>query len=269
MRIPGLREVIMNRRSVLRIIAAAPLANAAFAQGAAGRKSGCYFLQHYRLQLGSQATRLADYLSKAYLPALAKVQSVPTLVLDAQLSEFLPLVTVVSAYPSVEEVWSVRAKMNADKAFEAATDAWQAGAEPPFNSLTTELLDATGFSPDLAPLNPQPKAPRVFEMRVYQTHTLKELRGLEQRFADAEVQILTRAGSQPILFGTTAIGIDNPNLTWMMAFEDMTAREKFNAAFNADPDWLKLRQQSLERYGQIPSFRHLTLYRATDYSPIR
>src|ERR1035438_9963958 len=113
----------MKRRSFAGMIAATPaLASAAFAQGAAARKTGCYLLQHYYLQLGSQATRLADYLSKTYLPALAKVHSGPTLVLDAQLSPHLPLVTVASGYQSVEQVWSVRARLSADKPFEAATD---------------------------------------------------------------------------------------------------------------------------------------------------
>jgi len=259
----------MDRRSFVGVMAATTLAERAFAQVPASKKPGCYLLQHYRLQLGSQATRLSDYLSKVYLPALAKVQPVPTLVLDAQLSEHLPLVTIISAYSSVEQAWSVQAALNAAKDFEAATDAWQAGAEPPFDSLTTELLEAAEFSPDLGPLNPQPKAPRIFEMRVYQTRTLKGLRALKQRFAEAEVNILARAGAQPVLFGTTAIGSNNPNLTWVIAFADMEAREKFNTAFNADPDWIKLRQQSLERYGQIPSFRRLTLYRATAYSPVR
>ena len=259
----------MNRRSFAGMIAAAPLANAAFAQTPAARKTGCYLLQHYYLQLGSQATRLADYLSKTCLPALAKMSAGPTLVLDAQLSPHLPLVTVVSGYQSVEQMWSVRASLDADKVFEAATDAWQAGPEPPYDSMTTALLEAAGFSPDLAPLDPQPKSPRIFEMRVYQTRTLKGLRGLKERFAEAEVKILAKAGSQPILFGATAIGPDNPNLTWMIAFEDMAAREKFNAAFAADPDWIKLRQRSLDRYGQIPSIRRITLYRATAYSPIR
>jgi hypothetical protein len=252
------------------MMAATPaLATAAYAQASAAKKSGCFLLQHYYLQLGSQASRLADYLTKTYLPAAAKVHSTPTLVLDAQLGPHLPLVTVVSGYQSVDEMWDVRGKLNADRAFEAATDAWQAGAEPPYDSMTTELLEAAEFSPDLAALNPQPKTPRIFEMRIYQTRTLKELRGLKERFAEAEVKILTRAGSQPILFGTTAIGSDNPNLTWMMAFEDMAARERFGTAFNADPDWIKLRQQSLDRYGQIPSIRRLTLYRAAGYSPIR
>jgi hypothetical protein len=260
----------MNRRSFAGIIAATPaLANAAFAQSTPAGKTGCFVLQHYYLQLGSQATRLADYLTRTYLPAVAKVHSTPTLVLDAQLAPHLPLVTVVSGYQSVGEMWNVRTKLNADKAFEAATDAWQAGGETPYDSMTTELLEAAEFSPDFAPLNPQPKLPRIFEMRIYQTRTLKELRGLKERFAESEVKILAHAGSQPILFGTTAIGSDNPNLTWMIAFEDMAAREKFGAAFNADPDWIKLRQQSLDRYGQIPSIRRLTLYRAAAYSPIR
>ena len=258
----------MNRRHFLAAAAVSPLTQGFAAQGAAAQKPGCYVIQHYRLQLGSQATRLADYLSKTYLPALTKAQAGPTLVLDAQLSESLPLVTVVGAYASVAQALSVRSKLEADKSLEAATDTWQAGPEPPYLSLSEELLEATDFAPEFAPLNPPPKAPRVFELRVYQTHTLKELRDLKTRFAEGEVRILTRAGSLPVMFGTPMFGTDNPNLTWMMAFEDMIAHEKFSAAFAADPDWAKLRQQSLQRYGQIPSYRHLTIYRATAYSPI-
>jgi hypothetical protein len=259
----------MDRRSFVGVMAGTTLTETAFAQAPASKKPGCYLLQHYRLQLGSQAARLSDYLTKVYLPALAKVKPVPTLVLDAQFSEHLPLVTVISAHSSVEQAWSVQAALNADKDFEAATDAWQAGAEAPFDSMTSELLEAAGFSPDLAPLSPQPKVPRIFEMRVYQTRTLKGLRALKQRFADAEVKILARAGAQPVLFGTTAIGTNNPNFTWVIAFADMEAREKFSTAFNADPEWIKVRQESLDRNGQIPSFRRLTLYRATAYSPVR
>jgi hypothetical protein len=224
-------------------------------------------VQHYRLQLGSQATRLANFLQKTYAPALAKAQ-LPALILDAQFSEYLPMVTVITGHASVEQAWNLTSSLNADKAFEAATDAWQAGPEPPFLSLTTELVEAAEFTPDLAAPKPQPKAPRIFELRVYQTHTLKQLRDLKQRFAEGEVKLLERAGAQSVFYGTTAIGLDTPNLTWLIAFEDMAAREKFSTAFNADPDWIKMRQQSNERYGQIPSYRHLTLYRATAYSPI-
>jgi hypothetical protein len=258
----------MNRRVFLGAIAASPLASAYAAQGPGSKKPGCYVLHHYRLQLGPQGSRLSDYLSKAYLPAVARAQGGPSLVLEAQVSEHLPLVTVIDAFASVEQMWSLRAKLRADKAFQDATDLWQAGPERPFESVTTELLEASDFAPELAPVNPPPKSPRVFEMRIYQTHTQKELRGLVERFAEAEVKILTRAGSQPVMFGSTVFGNDAPNLTWMLAFDDMGAREKFSAAFNADPEWAALRKQSLERNGQVPIYRRLSLYRSAAYSKI-
>ncbi len=257
----------MDRRAFLGGAAAVTLPNA-FAQSGAGKGPGFYLVQHYKLQLGSQATRLSDYLAKTYVPALAKVNAGAALILDAQLSEHLPQVTVITAHASIEQAWSVQTRLRADKAFEAATDAWQAGPEPPYQSLTTELLEATAFTPAFAAPNPQPKAPRIFESRIYQTHTERELRGLVGRFAEGEAMLLARAGAQLVLFGTTAVGPENPNLTWVLAFDTMEAREKFSAAFNADPDWVALRKQSLERWGQIPSYRRLTLYRATAYSPI-
>jgi hypothetical protein len=258
----------MNRRDFLGAMAASSLTSADAAQGPASKKPGCYVIHHYRLQLGSQGTRLAEYLSKTYLPAVARAKGGPTLVLDAQVSEHLPLVTVIDAFASVEQVWSQRATLGADKAFQDGTDLWQAGPDRPFESLTTELLEASDFAAEFAPLNPPPKSPRVFEMRVYQTHTGKELRGLVERFAEAEVKILTRAGSQLVMFGSPVFGNDRPNLTWILAFDDMGAREKFSAAFNADPEWIALRKQSLERYGQIPSYRRLSLHRPAAYSKI-
>jgi hypothetical protein len=258
----------MDRRDFLSVLAAVPLTAASAGQGASPKRPGCYVVHHYRLQLGSQGSRLSEYVSKAYLPAVARANGGPTLVLEAQLSEHLPLVTVIDAYASVEEAMGLRARLKADKAFQDATDAWQAGPDRPFESLASELLEASDFAPEFAPRNPPPKSPRIFEMRVYQTHTQKELRGLVERFAEAEVKILTRAGSQPVLFGTLLFGHDRPNLSWILAFDDMAAREKFAAAFNADPEWIALRKQSLERWGQIPSYRRLTLYRSATYSKI-
>jgi hypothetical protein len=258
----------MDRRDFLGAVAAAPLSGAFAGQDSSSKKPGCYVVQHYRLQLGSQGTRLSEFISKSYLPAVARAQGGPTLVLDAQLSEHLPLVTVIDAYASTEEMFGIRARLLADKVFQESTDAWQAGPERPFESLSSELLEAPAFAPAFTPPATRPKASRIFEMRIYQTHTSKELRGLVERFAEAEVKILSRAGSDPVMFGTTLFGNDRPNLTWMLAFDDMAAREKFSAAFNADPEWIALRKQSLERWGQIPSYRRLTLYRSAAYSKI-
>jgi hypothetical protein len=259
----------MKRRDFLGTVAATSLAGTAFGQGQASKKPGCYVIRHFRLQLGSQGARLSECLSKHYLPAVARAGGGPTLVLEAQVSEHLPLVTVIDAYASPDAAWKMRATLGADTVFQDGMSAWQSGAERPYESESVSLLEATAFAPEFAAPVPTPRAPRVYELRVYQTHTNRELRGLVERFAEAEARILARSGAALPLFGTTVYGQDTPNLTWLMAFDDMAARETSAATFNADPDWIKLRQQSLERYGQVPSYRRLTLYRAASYSKIR
>jgi hypothetical protein len=86
---------------------------------------------------------------------------------------------------------------------------------------------------------------------------------------EAEMTILAKCGAAPILFATTVIGRDMPNLTWITAFEDEAARDKAWAAFGADPAWQKLSQESNKRYGPNPTVRQILLYRSTAHSPIK
>ena len=267
----------MNRRAFLNsalntslsVSAAAAALPVALQAQTAKTRTGIYVMQHYELQLGPQSTRFTDYLSKSYIPALTKVHSGPVLVLEAQEAQNLPLTTIVTGYRDVAQMWEAQAKLAADKTLEAATDAWQAAGDGPYEKQYSDLLDACDFSPEIVAMNPQPATPRFFEMRIYQTRTAKQLRGLTQRFVDGEARILAKDGGKPVLFGQTAVGQDTPNLTWMMVFPDRDAREKFNNAFAADPEWAKLRQESLDKNGQVPQFRRLTLYRAAAYSPVR
>ena|ERR1035438_6463942 len=133
----------MQRRSFVGLIGAAGVAaQAGLGQEITpGKRGRCFIQQNYLLKAGSQGARLAEYLTKTYLPALAKVHSGPTLVLEAQLAPNLPHVTVITGYASMEQAWSVRAKLSADKALEAATDAWESGAEPPFENTNSALLE--------------------------------------------------------------------------------------------------------------------------------
>ncbi len=61
-----------------------------------------------------------------------------------------------------------------------------------------------------------------------------------------------------------------PNLTYVIPFEDLAAREKAWDAFGADPEWLKVRQDWIdEERPDLDSTTRSLLYRATAYSPIR
>jgi len=259
----------MNRRLFLGMLGAAgAAAQAGFGQSAAGSKSRIFIQQNYLLKIGTQGARLAEYLSKTYLPALAKAHPGPALVLNATLASYLPQVAVLTGYQSVDEAMLVRARLAADKELEAATDAWESAQEPPFENTNSALLENGDYVPPLTALDPPPKAPRVFEMRVYHAPTWKHMRGLQWRFGEGEMKILAKCGAAPILFATTVIGQDTPNLTWITAFEDEAARDKAWAAFGADPGWKALSQESTKRYGSNPTVRQIRLYRSAPFSPV-
>jgi len=122
------------------LISAAGAAQVSFGQSAPAKKTQVFVRQNYLLNAGSQGARLTDYLSKTYLPALAKVHTGPTLVLEATLAPHLPQVTVLTGYQSVEEMWGLRAKLDGDKALEAVTD------RPRRRSRTSPAPVATSFN---------------------------------------------------------------------------------------------------------------------------
>jgi hypothetical protein len=62
-------------------------------------------------------------------------------------------------------------------------------------------------------------------------------------FDDGEIAIFRRLGLTPVFFGQTLIGANMPNLTYMLAFDNLAAREKAWQAFAQDPEWQKLRAQ--------------------------
>ena len=60
-----------------------------------------------------------------------------------------------------------------------------------------------------------------------------------------------------------------PNLTYLIPFENLAAREKAWDAFGADAEWVKVRKESIEKYGQISSVVQISIFKAAEYSPVR
>ena len=55
----------------------------------------------------------------------------------------------------------------------------------------------------------------------------------------------------------------------LIPFENLAARERAWEAFAADPEWVKVRKESIERSGQISSIIQISLFKAAPYSPIQ
>ncbi len=241
------------------------------AAGAATEKNRTryYALHQFHLKFGTQPARIHEYFSKTFLPKLNKVHTGPKIFLDALVAPHMPQVAAIVGYKSIEEYTEVLAALTKDEEFARGYTAWETGAEQPTEHYASTLLEATEYSPDLtAPATP-PKTSRIFELRVYHSPSFRQLQLLHERFAGPEIKIFHRVGVHPVLYASTVFGANKPNLTYLIPFDDLASREKAWNAFGADPEWAKVRQESVERGGQIASVIQIAIYRATAYSPIR
>lgn len=231
------------------------------------RKTNFYTLDYYYLRQGSQGTRLNDFLS-SQLPLFTKNTRVFG-VFTSVIGGYLPLTIALAGYGTAEELIASRDRVRGNAEYQAAIEKMEQGAEPPYERIERVLLKATPFASDIVPLAQKPKTPRIFELRVYHSPTERQLRFLHDRFAGPEIKIFHRSGIHPVLYANTIAGPMMPNLTYLTPFADLDAREKAWDAFGADPEWVKVRAESVERGGQIVSNSTITLIRPTPFSPIQ
>jgi hypothetical protein len=237
-----------------------------FAQAATEKRTSFLTVQHMKLRNGTELPRLHDFFSQTVLPALNRIHAGPKIYLEAMIAPHTPQLTVIQGFSSLEEMWEMHTKIRKDEALGKSIQALEA-SEPAFESIDSSLVEATDFSPEIK--IEASAATRIFELRVYHAATWRQLGSLEDRFRGPEIKIFHRCGIHPILYGTTLFGADTPNLTYLIPFADLAAREKAWNMFNADPEWQKVRKESIEKAGQMVTDNNIAVFKATPYSPIR
>jgi hypothetical protein len=270
MRVYNERMILHRRQFLEGLPALLPSGLAASAEE--GHKTRFYVLEQYFLEQGSQPGRIHDFFSKALLPTMERIHKGPKIFLEAVMAPHLPQVAAIFGLESCDQVWSISKALFSDKEFNRAFEQWESG-EPPYVSASASLLEATDYSPEIVapekPPGPGGTPPRIFELRTYHSPTARQAKALHERFSGAEVKIFHRTGVHPIFYTSTVFGTNRPNLTYLIPFDTLAAREKAWSAFSADEEWTRVRQESINRSGQISSVMQISLYRATPYSPIR
>ena len=256
----------MERRSFVEAAALLPF-GAAAQTGSTARSRRVFVLEQYHLKNGTQPARIHEYLEKALLPAMKRAEARPAIFLEALITPHMPQVASVSVYDSIEHMYSTRMKLASDSELLKAMQSWESAAEQPYEHLSSTLLQATPYCPELMPDREPRKTQRVFELRVYHSPTWRQLAALHERFAGPEIKIFARSGIHPVLYSSGVFGQNLPNLTYLIPFDNLDAREKGWAAFGADPEWIKVRKESIDRSGQISSVMQMSLYRATRIHP--
>ena len=261
----------MDRRSFVQGMGGATMLSA-FAGAAQGQGSGSktriYRLFIAYMRQGDQIARMNDFLA-SQLPLFKKMSSSPVGIFTAFLGPHIPALVAISGHRSLAEMETTGEQIRNESGYRKALAAAEKGAEPPYDHAEVRLLAAMDYSPEIVPLKEKPKPSRIFELRVYHSPTQWQLKALHERFSGAEVKIFHRCGIHPVLYSSTLAGPNMPNLTYLMPFATLADREKAWDAFGADPDWIKVRKESIDRSGQITNQISITLLRPTDYSPIQ
>ena len=213
--------------------------------GAAESKKSIIELRQFQLRntIDGMAPRSIEHLSKSYLPALRRAGSGPVGLFTSLISPESPYVIVLSSFPSLSAWDDALDKLAKDKQFEKERDAYRASGLS-YVRLETSLLRGFDSVPDVVvPQRDEKRAPRIFELRTYESNNVDTLKRKIGMFNEGEIGIFRRLNMLPVFFGETLVGRRMPNLTYMLAFDDLAAREKSWKAFGADPEWQKMRAQ--------------------------
>jgi len=256
----------MTRRRFAQAIGGFSLLTAPYLEVSA-TKGKIYVARNYLLKNGTQLARWHKFMEQIALPELRKLQAPPSIYLEAMIAPHMPQTMTIMEFESLDQWQSIQSPLASSAAYRQGFAQWEAGDEPPYESYSERLLAATTFNPGLS-LEANGPA-RIFEYRIYHSPAYRQLQALNERFAGPEIAIFHRTGVKPILYTNALSGDALPNLTYLTPFENLGAREKAWASFTTDPEWLKLRAESVEKYGQISSVMHISLWRPAIYSPVK
>jgi hypothetical protein len=232
----------MTRRH---FVSAAAASGAALGAAAESPKNAILELRHIYLRntAENQRKRTSDFLQNSSVPALKRAGAGPVGVFASSIAAESPFLIVLVSYPSLAGMEQVRQKIAADKDYLKALKAYD--AEPGLNyvRLQSALLRAFDGMPQVQPPPAEGRSGgRMFELRTYESNNMSTLARKIDMFNSGEIGVFKKLGMLPVFFGETIVGPKMPNLTYMLSFDDLAAREKKWRDFGADPDWKKLRE---------------------------
>jgi hypothetical protein len=125
----------------------------------------------------------------------------------------------------------------------ASADAWlladePLGAEPLYHTYSSSLYRAFDGFPDIH--KPTQNANRVFQLRTYESPGVTEHEKKVEMFQSSEIAIFERVGLNPVFFAQAIADTDMPNLTYMLAFDDLASLKTAWQTFVADEEWQQL-----------------------------
>lgn len=240
----------MNRRHFLRTsLATTTLAMSPYgvkAADAATEETGrdYYELRRYRLKDALHRQRLDAYLEGAAIPALNRlgVKAVGAFVASdtAEPTD----VHLLIPYPSIELVTAAAELPRADAELQRLGGEYLSApqSDPVFERIDVWLFRAfAGIPRTELPDYCRDRKSRVFELRIYESHSEERALKKMEMFDVGEIQVMRDVGLAPIFFGQALAGSDLPHLAYLLSAETTEAHKEHWKAFGEHPVWKRLR----------------------------
>lgn len=229
-----------------------------------------YELRSYELLSRNHVSRLDQFLRDAALPAYSRLGIRPIGVFTGVYGVRSAVVHVLIPHTSIESVVKSRDTLLEDKQYlEAGRDFLETHlGEPAYARIESSLLRSFSHMPvtELPDPASRPES-RIFELRVYESHSLLAgKRKIEMFNEGGEIDLFRKKGLRPVLFGETIVGTRMPNLAYLLTFEDMQERDAVWQRFLSDPDWIKLRDAPYYKDKDTVSSITDLILRPTTYS---
>jgi hypothetical protein len=259
----------MNRRNFMTAaLAGLATSKAPAASGSPATASSRQFfeLRQYYLRTGSNKGRVGKFFREAGIAALNRIGVNPVGVFETMYGPNQPTLYVLMVHPSLDSVLNASARLLADEELRAKGAAFidASLSDPGYVRYESSLLAAFSHMPQIAP---PAFEKRIFELRIYESHGLKAAKKKIEMFNEGgEIAIFQKTGLNPVFFGETIIGRQQPNLTYMLAFEDLADRDRRWQVFREHPDWQKLRRDPAYR-DTVSNITDIIL-RPTSYSQV-
>lgn len=217
----------------------------------------------------SMVQRTNDFLSKSYIPALQRAGAKHIGAFTNVIGEENPRTLLVAEYPDIATWGDSGRKVNIDKDFQKAGDVFYAGSLP---YVRKDVVVLRGFSSIPSVEVPKPRAENnthIFELRTYESNHQRSLARKVRMFDEGEIAIFRKVGMIPVFFGEALAGANLPQLTYMLAYDDLAARDKAWSAFQAHPEWNKMKNEPGASDGEIVSNISNAILRPLPFSRIR
>ncbi len=115
--------------------------------------------------------------------------------------------------------------------------------DPVFTRINSRFYKAFRGMPVIEmPTQTSEGKPRIFELRIYESHTEEKAALKVEMFNTGEMQVMRDTGLSPVFYGEALFGDNIPHLAYMLSGSDIDAHNRHWDAFREHPEWKRMKE---------------------------